>query len=359
MPASSSSPAPIMRPIRQPALEIGLMSIAVTVIQAGLLNPLSAIWPEFWAAFFAGAGPVTMQHIDSGLSGFIAVLLAFFALILGGPIATGQPTAAETRRLLGRTSELMASFLLPALILVAAACISDPMQCGSLVVIIPQVGIVLFLALILGRYIVFEPELLIAAAEWSRHVVRQRLLTLRLRSQKPTVAVFAVHVGTSVLIGVIGALPFRAELRDMAAAALISGSLALGLATVVTVLATGILSATGRSDRITGWMTLVFFLIGFSVVALLAVGELRVEWSAAVAAPVVVVGLSGALPIARLGWLADWSLRGIARRSAARSLARAYVGHVHTLIDLKPQPFKGEMHKNSVSIRATFCAVRR
>lgn len=80
----------------------------------------------------------------------------------------------------------MASFLLPALILVAAACISDPRQCGSLVVIIPQVGIVLFLALVLGRYIVFEPALLMAAAESSRHVVRQRLRTLRLRSQKPT-----------------------------------------------------------------------------------------------------------------------------------------------------------------------------
>lgn len=224
--------------------------------------------------FFAGAGPVTMQHIDSGLSGFIAVLLAFFALILGGPIANGQPTAAETCRLLGRTSELMASFLLPALILVAAACISDPRQCGSLVVIIPQVGIVLFLALVLGRYIVFEPALLIAAADSSRRVVGQRLLTLPLPSQKPTAAVFAVHVGASVLIGVIGALLFGAELGDMAAAALISGSLTLGLATV---LATGILSATGRSDRITGWITLVFFVIGFFVVTLFAACELHVE----------------------------------------------------------------------------------
>lgn len=215
----------------------------------------------------------------------------------------------------------MASFLLPALILVAAACISDPRQCGSLVVIIPQVGIVLFLALVLGRYIVFEPALLIAAAESSRHVVRQRLRTLRLRSQKPTAAVFGVHVGASVLIGVIGALLFGAELGDMAAAALISGSLALGLATVVTVLATGLLSATGRSDRITGWITLVFFVIGFFVVTLLAAGELHVEGRAAVAAPVVVVGFSEALPIARLRRLPTGVCKAF-REGAPRGLWR-------------------------------------
>ncbi|PPG88004.1 hypothetical protein C5C00_09300 [Rathayibacter rathayi] len=338
--------------------EIGMMAVAVTLMPVSLLTVFPASGPETWSPFLADAGAVTMQHIDSGLSGFIAVLLAFFALLIGGPIATGQPTAAGTRRLLGFTSELMASFLLPAVVLVAAACITDPRQCGSLVVIIPQVGIILFLALNLGCFIVFEPALLIAAAETSRHVVRQRLRSLGLRSRKPTITVFGMNVGAGIVLGAAGALACGAGLGAVVTAALISGVLTLGLAPIVTVLAAASLSATERSSRIMGWMTLGFFWFGSLAGSLLTAGP-HGERIVAVTAPMVIVGLSVTVPIVRSRRLADWSLHGLARRSAARSLARAYAGHVNTLIDSRVRPISGATHTFLPSVRAALCAIHR
>ncbi|GAA1315471.1 hypothetical protein ACFSWE_12350 [Leucobacter albus] len=177
---------PPARSWKWPTFEIllyGLASSALVVIVLGA--PVRGeLFGDFWA-LVPIAGTRALEHIGWGLGAYIPVLLSFYAIVIGGQIAQLR-NAGATQRLLGTVAQLTMGALMPAILLIFAACIADPQLAGGLVVLLPVSGLAFFLAVQLGGFVVVENSMKLAHARENAAWVTGRLKKLEPRGEHTT-----------------------------------------------------------------------------------------------------------------------------------------------------------------------------
>lgn len=286
-----------------------------------------------------GAGAVVLEHIGWAFGAYIPILLGFYAIVIGGQLVADPPTAARTRRTLGFTAEAMTGALVPALVLILAACIADPSQAGALFVIVPVSAVMFFLAVQLGGFIVFERELRLASAERSRDWAKGRLDTLRRRSRKPIWLVVAVHTLLGGLVGTGMTLILTRPTGSILVLVLLYGLIALGLAFASVHGVHASRTARDRTSKVMAWMIPSgLYLVGL----LLAVEVLITSGASAGASVLAVVVFSALSTIWPRRWasrlLLNWTLQGAATGYAAKSVSSTYLRNMREIRELTETP---------------------
>ena len=276
------------------------------------------------------AGRLLSGQVGWTLTIYVTVLLAFYAVSIGGQILGDANAAARTRRVLGYIAELMAAATLAPVVFVAFYCWQVPAMWAVFIVLVPVVGIILFLALQLGSFVVFAREVRIANAERARHQACEQLRRLRRRSRH---RFWLVWVANSAVIATIGLL--------VSLTANLTGRTALLLYIYYVITAAILLAADayslheflGANDlftRVTTWVLpfLLYLLVGvLPFQAFFMSGKLRlplpVGWS--LVAVIVLTLTTTFLPRARASRaMIDWSIQGASARWAAKSLTKKY-----------------------------------
>ncbi|QTX04324.1 hypothetical protein [Agromyces archimandritae] len=284
-------------------------------------------------------GMVVLEHIGWGFGVYVPILLSFYAIVIGGQLVADSTTAASTRRMFGFAAEAMAGALVPALVLIVAACVADPMQVGSLFVIVPVSAVVFFLAIQLGGFIVFERSLRLSAAERARDWAKEHLGALKPRSRKPIWFVVVAHA----VVGGAGGLGITLLLDRPSGSLLMlfllygSVALGLGLASV-----NGLFTYRTTQDRlytVTAWIICsTLYLVGL-LLALEAFVRIGPAAGLGVLSSVVLSLISTFWPRHRASrFVLDWSLHGAATRYAARSITTRYVRNVRVIRELVQSP---------------------
>jgi hypothetical protein len=269
--------------------------------------------------------------------------LGFYAIVIGRQLIDDPAVEAKTRRTLGLTAEAMVSALLPALILIVAACVADPSQAGVLFVIAPVSAAMFFLAIQLGGFIVFERELRLARAERSRNWAKERLRLLRRRSQRPTWLVVAVHTLVGVLIGAATILPFERPTGLLHILALLQALVALGLGFASVGGAHVFFTARDRTSKVVAWIGPATLYLVSLIIAVVLLTTFGAASGASVVSVVVFSAVSALWPRKSAPrFLLNWTLQGAAIRYAARSVSTTYVRSVREVRELaEPQSTEG------------------
>ncbi|MCH6230544.1 hypothetical protein MK786_07320 [Microbacterium sp. CFH 31415] len=324
------------RPARESVVEIGAF-VLITGAVAFLVLWLSAgmDWVRMWPATVQAGGEV-LDEIGWVFGVYVPTLLGFYVLVTGEQL--GQVSnAAWRRRILGGVAELSFAAIVPALVLVVVYCVSTTGMLGPLFAVIPASGVMFFLTVQLGGFVVFEPSIQLADATQSQARARTQLEALRPRSQRRLWAVLTVNllavtlVGGAVL-GVTGGWLWLSEwltlplLLSWAAATCLFGSFVAGMLAARTVTAQ-VLAGAG--------VALVWVFTAGMVLSLGEAVDPAGPLTAALVAITAAVNLSALWPLRRSPRiLVDWTLSGGFRAARARLWARSYRDSTRTIREL-------------------------
>ncbi len=328
------------RPVKEAVTEIIGMSVLglfIVFVLAAFPGGNDGVYRAMGLAPAAGA--VVLQHIGWAFGAYIPILLGFYAIVIGGQLVADPATAARTRRILGFVAEAMTGALVPALVLILAACIADPSQAGALFVILPVAGVMFFLAIQLGGFIVFERELRLASAERSRDWAKGRLNTLRRRSRKPMLLVVTVHTLTGGLIGIGMTLILTRPTGSIVVLFLLYGLIALGLAFASVHGLHTFRTARDRTSKVMAWMIPSGLYLAGLMLALEVLTTSGVAAGASVLAVVASSAASTFWPRKRTSqFLLNWTLQGAATGYAAKSVSSTYVSTMREIRELTQTP---------------------
>jgi hypothetical protein len=324
------------RPTREAVLEI--VGMGVFGLLSLFVLPMLPSGSEGFSRMMGlapTAGAVVIEHIGWAFGAYIPILLGFYAIVIGRQLIDDPAVEAKTRRTLGLTAEAMVSALLPALILIVAACVADPSQAGVLFVIAPVSAAMFF--------IVFERELRLARAERSRNWAKERLRLLRRRSQRPTWLVVAVHTLVGVLIGAATILPFERPTGLLHILALLQALVALGLGFASVGGAHVFFTARDRTSKVVAWIGPATLYLVSLIIAVVLLTTFGAASGASVVSVVVFSAVSALWPRKSAPrFLLNWTLQGAAIRYAARSVSTTYVRSVREVRELaEPQSTEG------------------
>lgn len=334
---TGAQPLTLRRPGSESLSEIALGSflcawlfgtIAYFCYLAGVFPPLLS-----WSA---AAGEVVLAHIGWGFGIAVPTMLGFYVIVTGGQVL-GSPTESATRRALGAVALLLFVVFVPALLLIVVACVHDPTLMGALFIVLPAYGVMLFLAVQLGGF-VLDPDARLAAALATREWARARIAALSQRSRRPPILVVAVNIiiattfGTVVALGITrpDAVLFWVPLYFVVA-------LALSLAAFGAVRLSHV--SRDRSAVVLVWLTVAgVYLTVAAMIFRLWLGN--AEWrGGAVGHLVIAVFLLGStfwVRSRKMRILLDWSIQGAATRGAVRVTTRRLVKSVAEISSLKP-----------------------
>lgn len=270
------------------------------------------------------AGEQVLQHIGWGFGVNIPVLLAFYAIVIGGQLVA-SPSASATRRTLGAVAQMMAAAFLPALLLILAACIHDPSQAGALVVIVPATGITLFLAVQLGGFVVFDNAQKLAAAIRNRDWAQGRLQTLRARGRRPLWLVIALNTALGGAIAFSLTTVIASPKGPLWLLFLVYAMFCLGL-TLVNIFGVQTLrTAQDRPSKALAWLLPISMNMIVATIALNLFIQDAGAGGIALFAVLVFCTLSALWPRRFMGrLLLNWTIQGAGTAYAARSIARRY-----------------------------------
>jgi hypothetical protein len=296
-----------------------------------------------WAA---NAGELLYGQLGWTLSIYITVLLGFYAASIGGQILGGQESADGTRRLLGFIAELMAAATVCLVLFIVLYCSQEPSQWPILVVLIPVVGIVIFLAMQLGNFVVPERDIQIALAEKTRDLTGAKLIEVRKRSRRSFFLVWGANSAVIGLLTFVTALPTGAGgiLETLLVGLCFIGWVAL-LLIAHAISLHSLLAWSDRTSRIiTGVITPILMYVAFLAVLVLgASGDLglpiRFRW----ALVIFVIGSAATTYWPRSyapPWILNWSMQGVSAKWAARSLAYERARAVRKYLRLKAERSK-------------------
>lgn len=281
------------------------------------------------------AGAAVLEHIGWAFGVYIPVLLGFYAIVIGGQLVADPATASRTRRVLGVVAEAMAGALVPALALILFACVADPPQAGALFVIVPVAGVMFFLAIQLGGFIVFERALLLASAERSRDSAKELLDALRPRSRKPVWLVVVVNALAGGLLGTLTALAIDPPTGSVLA---LFGLYALFSFVLSFANAHGLYAFRTSQDRTSKVMAWVFPMTLFLVGLLLSTQMFFTSGPAAGTSMLVILTFSAASTLWRRKrtprFLLNWTIQGAATGYAAKSVVAIYAANVRKVREL-------------------------
>lgn len=274
------------------------------------------------------------------------VLLSFYVVVYGGQIIDAGTSAARIRRLLAGVSELMAAATAVLLVCVAVYCIQAPRHWAVMVVLVPAVGIVVFLAVQLGRFLLADVEVRRAEAKRLRDDAKGQLAKLGPRSRLRFAKIFVANsVGISAIATGVAVLmePMPVNLADR----LLLTAGVMGLYAVVTAFLLGgsafaMNEAMGTTSRWATPITIGLTAIFFGLVVLGALSYFLQGNLGMAVAYVVVVVLSAVTTYSPLlkapRALVNWSIHGGVARLHAKELVRIYARTAREYRALRPVP---------------------
>lgn len=328
------------RPAKEAVSEIAGMSVAGLFVVFVLCAAPGGSGSFAEAIEVAPAlGAVVLQHIGWGFGAYVPLLLGFYAIVIGGQLVADPATAALTRRRLGLVAEAIAGALVPALILIVAACVAEPVRAGSLFVIVPVSAVMFFLAIQLGGFIVFERSLRLSSAERSRDWARKHLETLKVRSQKPIWLVLAAHTVGGGAVGVGITLLLIRPSGSLLVLFLLYGAVALGLGFASVHGLYTYRTAQDRLSKVMAWALPSGLYLAALLLALEAFLRIGAAAGLGVLFVVVLTLVSTFWPRRRASrFVLNWSLQGTATGYAARSITARYVRNVREIRELLQMP---------------------
>lgn len=282
------------------------------------------------------AGGQVLEHIGWGFGVYIPVLLAFYAIVIGGQLVE-SPAAAATRRSLGLVAQAMAAALAPALLLIIAAYADDLSKAGALVVILPATGITLFLAVQLGGFVIFEDTLKLAAATRTRDWAQNRFQALRIRGRRPLWLVQAVTAIVGGTFAFALTLCLASPTGPLWTLFLVYVMFTLGLTLFNTFGVQTLRTAQDRSSKIAAWLLPLSMGLIVTTIALNLFLNDAGAGGIAIISIVAFCTLSTLWPRSYMGrfWL-NWSIQGAGTASAARAIVRRYVKAAREIRELTP-----------------------
>jgi hypothetical protein len=276
------------------------------------------------------AGKLLFGQLGWTLTIYVTVLLAFYAVSIGGQILGDAGAAARVRRVLGFIAELLAAATIALVIFVAFYCWQAPAMWAIFFVLVPVVGIIVFLALQLGGFVVFAREIRLANAKRAQVQAREQLRRVRLRSRRPfwvvwvtnSAVIAALALLVSVAANLTGWAPLLLYVYYLIFAAIILAADAYSVREF--------LSSSDSFSRVTTWLLpflLYLFLAAISFQTFFGSREPRIPptlgW--AFVTLIVLTLTTTFLPRARRGRaVLDWSIQGASARLAAKALAIKY-----------------------------------
>ncbi|CAD6008519.1 conserved membrane protein of unknown function [Agreia sp. COWG] len=285
------------------------------------------------------AGALVIQQIGWAFGVFVPTLLGFYVTVVGGQLVSEPAVAYRTRRTLGLVAEAMTAAMMPALVLIAIACISEPARAGTLFVIVPVSAVMFFLAVQLGGFVVFEQALRLASAQKSFDWSRARLVALRRRSTAPVPLVFILNAVVGAAAGLGTILVFSRSVVSIVSLFSLLSLLAFGLVLTNYYGVYSFHTSRDRASRIVAYllpasmnMMVLALSLDLIVRADVAAGLGVLATAAVVLASTLWMPLRGINPI----W--NWSIQGSGRRLAAISVARTYVASFKTIQDFRTRP---------------------
>ncbi len=320
------------RPVKEALAEIAgvsLVCVFVAFAGLGLVVSVARGFPEEdLLTQVTKAAPVAggevLDHIGWGFGVDITVMLSFYAIVIGGQLI-GSPAAAKNRRQLGFAAEVMAGMLVPALLLIIAACVEHPSKAGSLFVILPATAVTFFLAFQLSGFVVFEPAIRLANANRSLSWVKAQLSSLPTWSSRPLWLVLTVNTVVGSSLGMAASVG-----SHVAWEALVRGWLTcVGFMAVLTITNTyAVFALYGESRRFAQVLVRTLpVCMGLTVLAM--VGSLMLGgrlWNGLSLLVVATFSFLTAMRqpriLGRLG--SDWSVHGVGVALAARAMWRTY-----------------------------------
>jgi hypothetical protein len=328
-------------------------SLSETIAMTLMLLLLAGV-PMYLAANSAGAagswnavanaGSLLYEQAGWALNTYIAVLLGFYVVSIGGQLLGGPKAALRTRRILGFVGELMAAATVVLFFfLLVAYCAREPDKWASMIVFVPMVAIIAFLGLRLGSFVVFERSLRIAAAEKTRASTEELIEKLGAYSSRSFWLVWVVTSAAVAIVALLVSLPL-----------LKPGSTvwAFGLFLLLELSLTGVIAWTHRLrlidrgffSRVVVWSLpfLCFVLVGLGPLSL----YLRVGSSPSLlrlgAAFLVLTG--GAALVSfwprreKPSWILNWSINGVSAKRALRTLKKRLAHTEKQLAALAVEP---------------------
>lgn len=186
------------RPVGETLLElVAIGSLAVAVVGAFLWWTGGGNWLGFWDAIVL-AGEGVLDELGWVIGVYVPTLLGFYLLVVGEQLSQATD-AGRLRRVLGGVAESAFAALIPGLTLVAIFCLSSA-SVGPLLVILPASGLLLFLTVQLGAFVVFDPSVQLAEAVKAHERSSARLRTLRTRSRRRIWLVLLVNLGGLMVV---------------------------------------------------------------------------------------------------------------------------------------------------------------
>ncbi|MEB0000850.1 hypothetical protein QN367_17390 [Cryobacterium sp. RTS3] len=156
-----------------------------------------------WITLTAG-GATLYSQIGWTSSLYVTVLIAFFAVTIGGQIFGGPVEATSLRRTLGYCGLLLAASSIPLLVYVVCYCLSSKEDLAGLVALLPANALIIFLALHVGRFVVFDLETKLRALNNEMQRRAKRMTALADGSRGPLFRGLSV---TSVAIATAASIP--------------------------------------------------------------------------------------------------------------------------------------------------------
>lgn len=348
------------RPAKEAVREIFVLSavgLFIVFVLAALPGGNDGVYRAMGLAPVAGA--VVLEHIGWAFGAYIPILLGFYAIVIGGQLVADPAAEARIRRTLGFAAEAMTGALVPALVLIITACIADPARAGALFVVVPVAGVMFFLAIQLGGFIVFERALLLASAERARDRAKERLETLRQRSRKPIWLVVVVNAVAGGLLGTVTTLAITRPTGSILALLGLYALIALGIGFAN---AHGMHTFRTAQDRMSKVMAWAFPTALYLAGALLTV-QLFITSGPAGGAGVLVILVSSAASTLwpRKGaprFLLNWTIQGAATGYAAKTITSMYVTNVRKIRELSQTPDTDEPATLREKIGAALQALR-
>lgn len=188
------------RSARETLIELLALAYVMSSVVAVVLwwrggGDWAGVWDE---AVRAGEG--VLPELGWVFGVYVPTLLGFYVLVIGEQLA--QLThVGRVRRLLGAVAEVSFAALVPGVLLALLYCVTEPDHLGELFVIVPTLGLLLFLVVQLGALVVFDTSVQLADALAAQARARAQLRALRPRSRKQVGLVIAVNIAVVAALG--------------------------------------------------------------------------------------------------------------------------------------------------------------
>ncbi len=321
----AATPTVLARPWREVGTEVLLLSTIASLLTLLVVGAPHGFQTAGTVEAARVAGEEALAQVGWGFGVYIPTLLGFYAIVAGGQLIGGEAAAARVRRVLGFVAELMLAAIVPALLLIVLYVTLAPAKLGALLVVLPVTGVMIFLAVQLGGFLVPDADVWLDSLGETGKALRERLKGVRARSRRPAFSVLLANVAAPTVVATLLVGPVVQQSPEQWFGALVLfGGVALFFVVIGWACEFMSKRASDRVSRIAPWVALITLYVvlgaGIFFAARGAPWLVYLAWFL-VLGGVLASTIGGGAGAPR--WFLNCSIRGVAQRSAGRSAVKA------------------------------------